>query len=87
MALRRARLGSAAGDCAVYVNAGNDTNGNPRRGWVIMDGPNRRAFVDEGYEGKAALRKACPTSRGDDYNALAITLGQYRTLKKLPRSC
>lgn len=84
---RRSGLGSASGDCAVYVNAGNDANGNPRRGWVIMSGPNRKAFVDEGYGGRESLRRACPGVAGDDINALEIKPGQYRRLNKLPGHC
>ena len=37
----------------IYVEAVNDRNGNPRRGWVVtwMD----NLFVDEGYKGRDAL--------------------------------
>lgn len=37
---------------AVYINAGNDTNGNPRRGWIVYDlvTPNDGAtWIEEGY--------------------------------------
>ena len=41
---------------AVYIATKNDTNGNPRRGWIIYgaDGA-AEAFVDEGYDGTEAL--------------------------------
>lgn len=44
---------------AIYINAGNDRNGNPRRGWLISDGDGGpfRDFVDEGYQGREPLRK------------------------------
>ena len=71
---------------AVKVNAGNDTNGNPRRGWIVQtnrDGyPTFVQFVDEGYEGSAAL-----TGRGypralADAPELEITPREYRRLLK-----
>jgi hypothetical protein len=41
---------------AIYIDAGNNSNGNPRRGWIITNQDGEfTAFVDEGYEGKAAL--------------------------------
>ena len=42
---------------AIKINAGNDRNGNPRRGWIIADDHGRFVdFVDEGYSGSGALR-------------------------------
>lgn len=41
---------------AVKINAGNDTNGNPRRGWLLYDAAGAYlGFVDEGYDGRRAL--------------------------------
>ena len=41
---------------AIYIDADNDRNGNPRRGWIITDSAgNFVAFIDEGYDGKSAL--------------------------------
>jgi hypothetical protein len=38
------------------INAGNNVNGNPRRGWVILsDTGALQVFVDEGYQGSGAL--------------------------------
>ncbi len=46
---------------AIYVNAGNDSNGNPRRGWIIADpSGNFVDFVDHGYEGTGALKPKYP---------------------------
>lgn len=47
---------------AVYMNAGNDRNGNPRRGWLVLDADTGTAldYVDEGYRGAAALDLAHP---------------------------
>lgn len=42
---------------AIYIDAGNNVNGNPRRGWIIADDSGVFTdFVDEGYEGRSALR-------------------------------
>jgi len=44
---------------AIYLDAGHNVNGNPRRGWLIVDGSgNRVDFVDEGYAGRSALDEA-----------------------------
>lgn len=44
---------------AIYLNAGHDTNGNPRRGWVITeDNGDSIDYVDEGYRGGSALKVA-----------------------------
>ena len=48
---------------SIKINAGNDANGNPRRGWVILNTAEGYTavidFCDEGYDGPAAV-----TSRG-----------------------
>ena len=42
---------------AIYINAGNSTNGNPRRGWIITNNDGEFIdFVDEDYAGTGALR-------------------------------
>jgi hypothetical protein len=44
---------------AIKINAGNDKNGNPRRGWIITDDNGSFInFVDEGYSGVVALTVA-----------------------------
>jgi hypothetical protein len=44
---------------AIYINAGNSTSGNPKRGWLIADDNGAFInFVDEGYEGRSALARA-----------------------------
>jgi len=67
---------------AVKVNAGHDTNGNPRRGWATINTRNGNMidFVDEGYRGNSALTKDCPQCvEGPEF---AVTPGEYRQLKK-----
>lgn len=69
---------------AVKINAKNDANGNPRRGWIMYEANGRIAgFVDEGYQGRGALadegfRFATEVS-GED---IPVTPGFYRTMKK-----
>jgi hypothetical protein len=54
---------------AIYIDAGNNSNGNPRRGWIIADDAgNFVDFVNEGYEGHSALANSgygnvTPTSK------------------------
>lgn len=44
---------------AIKINAGNDRNGNPRRGWIIADDNGSFInFVDEGFSGTGALAAA-----------------------------
>ena len=67
---------------AIYIDAGHSTNGNPRRGWIITDDSGSFIdFVDEGYEGKAALSRAGyaeypPTPR------IEVAAKVYRELKR-----
>lgn len=70
---------------AVKINAGHDTNGNPRRGWVILDGRAGKMmdFVNEGYKGSSALTKAYPLAI--ESVELAVTPGEYRDLMKFER--
>lgn len=44
---------------AVYIATKNDRNGNPRRGWIVMDQSGEAVrFVEEGYRGNGALADA-----------------------------
>jgi len=43
---------------AIYIDAGRDRNGNPKRGWIIADQDGAFTdFIDEGYEGKSSLAR------------------------------
>jgi hypothetical protein len=43
---------------AIKIDAGNDDNGNPRRGWLIYaPAGDYLGFVNEGYEGPGALKR------------------------------
>ena len=70
---------------AIRVNAGNDRNGNPRRGWLVVDYDGfTRDFIDEGYSGDSELKEKYGISSGGlgCTEALRIALGEYRDLKK-----
>lgn len=42
---------------AIHINAGNDRNGNPKRGWIIANDDGEFIdFVDEGFQGQGALK-------------------------------
>jgi hypothetical protein len=44
---------------AIHINAGNDRNGNPKRGWIITDSDGYFiGFVDEGYGGTGSLQSS-----------------------------
>lgn len=47
---------------AIKINALNDSSGNPRRGWVILNTAEGYTaavdFCDEGYDGSAAVTNA-----------------------------
>jgi hypothetical protein len=68
------------------VNAGNDTNGNPRRGWVILSSRTGEleGFVDEGYRGTGALdvrgHKEVPGNL-----EIEVKPSVYRELRRLDR--
>lgn len=68
---------------ALRVVTTNDTNGNPRRGWIVWDSRGEHmGFVDEEYTGRAALGKALDGKAFRDLGELGVTPGVYRTLKK-----
>lgn len=42
---------------AIKIDAGNNTNGNPRRGWMLYNKDGHYlGFVDEGYTGWEGIR-------------------------------
>jgi len=64
----------------IKVNAGNDRNGNPRRGWLYI-GRRGSKFFDEGYLGTGAVPPSL-RSAARDAPELEITPRQYRALLK-----
>lgn len=69
---------------AVYIGTNNDTNGNPRRGWILFGEESGLfidpvGFVDEGYEGIAALRVHKNVASTP---LIHVTPAEYRKWKK-----
>jgi len=63
---------------AIKINAGNDRNGNPRRGWIIADDQGSFIdFVDEGYSGSGAL-KVSPYANFTSTEAIDVLPATYR---------
>lgn len=73
---------------AIKVETTNDTNGRPRRGWLVYEHPGRcLGFVDEGYAGPAALSGLYPEF-GDKAQAvvtcvLEVTPREWRRVNKV----
>jgi hypothetical protein len=71
---------------AIYIRTKNSPNGNPQRGWIIADSDGTISdFVDEGYQGAGALRKAYPHVTPTD-EAIEVTPGYYQKAKRSSRS-
>lgn len=87
-----ARKSNPAGDggvsLAIGVNAGNDRNGNPRRGWIILRvwddkgraGIARTGFVEEGYSGDTELRRLAGEIPTVDY--FDVSVSEFNRLRK-----
>jgi hypothetical protein len=68
---------------AVYIATKNDTNGNPRRGWIIFNATGDVAgFVDEGYLGTAALAEAGWGTVPRTAQRITVTPGEYLGWKR-----
>jgi hypothetical protein len=72
---------------AIKINAGNDTNGNPRRGWVILNTAEGYTavvdFCDEGYDGSAAVtNEGYPRSLAEAPEFL-VPVTEYRQMLRL----
>jgi len=66
----------------VRVAAKNDTNGNPRRGWIqFAEDGNFIQFIDEGYDGRGAIAQLVMDGEADTI-ALNIEPKEYNRLKK-----
>jgi hypothetical protein len=61
------------------LNAGNDTNGNPRRLYVLIRDGHIAGAWNEGYQGWGAVPKALQ-SLAQRAITVATTPGQYRSL-------
>ena len=67
----------------VRVVTQNDSNGNPRRGWIqFSDCGDMTQFIDEGYKGRSMISDLIQIGEMDTL-ALNITPKEYNRLKKL----
>ena len=65
---------------AVYIGTTHDGNGNPRRGWMIVDDTGRTVdFIDEGYQGTYALTSKYPGIASTE--RLTVVTSEYNSLK------
>jgi len=66
-----------------YIQAANDANGNPRRGWhcILMDS-GYSVWVEEGYEGRGALERFKEGRKTYEAYSYNVPLKEYRFLKK-----
>lgn len=62
----------------VYIGTTNTTYGNPRRGWIVNYGTQDAFFVDEGYEGRQALKRHGIDPAAGDVPKLDVTASVYR---------
>jgi hypothetical protein len=68
----------------IRLDAGNDSNGNPRRLFVVFDSRgNTCDVIDEGYSGYGEVRKHYRTAA--DLGTYKTTPAQYRELLKEKR--
>jgi hypothetical protein len=64
---------------AIYIDAGHDRNGNPKRGWIISDDEGSFIdFVDEGFQGNDALRVSGYGSVPRTSTAIEVKPSTYR---------
>ena len=68
---------------AIRIHCTNDRNGNPRRGWLIIDPSNGCAldFCDEGYNGRSAFSVPYP----DALETITIHVAptEYRAFRRM----
>jgi hypothetical protein len=67
---------------AIRLNAGNDSNGNPRRVYVVFDSTGKIIdAIDEGYSGIQALDEVYP-KHNDSVASFDTSPSEYRELVK-----
>lgn len=67
---------------AIRLNAGHDTNGNPRRVYVVLRDGQLFDAIDEGYHGSSALADKYPQFADKPVYTFATTPKEYRQLVK-----
>jgi hypothetical protein len=68
----------------IKVNAQNDVNGNPRRGWIHLSADGRfLGFYPEGYDDGGEVLREIRWRDNEAYPSLNITPKEYKRLKGL----
>ena len=68
----------------IKVNAQNDVNGNPRRGWIHYATDGRfLGFYPEGYDDGGETLRGLRASEGEGYPSINVTPKEYKRLKGL----
>jgi len=68
----------------IKVNAQNDANGNPRRGWIYLSAEGRfLGFYPEGYDDGGEIMRELRKTENEAYPSLNITPKEYKRLKGL----
>jgi hypothetical protein len=68
----------------IKVNAENDINGNPRRGWVHYGIDGRfLGFYPEGYDDGGEILRELRINNYEGYPSINITPKEYKRLKGL----
>lgn len=68
----------------IKVNAQNDTNGNPRRGWIHYGIDGRfLGFYPEGYDDGGEILRELRVNNYEGYPSINITPKEYKRLKGL----
>jgi hypothetical protein len=63
---------------AVGIDAGQDSSGNPRRGWFVYSPSGHlEGFLEEGYNGAGFLHRVFPNAV-ELINRIPVKLGYYR---------
>ena len=62
----------------IKINTDNDTNGNPRRGWLQLDEAGQvLKWIEEGYEGRGAIQGI----NDSESPAIYVKPREYKRLK------
>jgi hypothetical protein len=84
MAVRSPNQPERGNKMLIKANAENDTNGNPRRGWIHLSAEGRfLGFYPEGYDDGGEVMRELRKTEHEAYPSLNITPKEYKRLKGL----
>ena len=67
----------------IRINANNDVNGNPQRGFLVSFGDNQKAFIDDAYAGDNWI--IYRNSKGLETNhnyTINVKINEYKRIKR-----